>query len=57
MIGEIKMILRAQRQIKEDSEVCISYISIMQGKNISLYTLENPLSLPNFKNDSIEFTK
>ena len=51
------MILRAQRQIKEGSEVCISYISIMQGKKISLHTLENHLPLPNFKRDSIQCTK
>ena len=51
------MILRAQRPIKEGLEVCISYISIMQGKKISLYTLENHLSLPNFKKDPIKFTK
>ena len=44
------MILRAQRPIKEGLEVCISYISIMQGKKISLHTLENQLSLPNLKN-------
>ena len=49
VIGEIKMILRAQRQIKEGSEVCISYISIMQGKKITSYTLENHLSFANFK--------
>ena len=51
------MILRAQRPIKEGLEVCISYISIMQGKKISLYTLENQLPLPNFKKDPIKFTK
>ena len=32
--GGIKMVLRAQRAIAKEEEVCISYISIMQGKNL-----------------------
>lgn len=32
--GEIKMVLRSQRHIPKGTEVCISYVSIMQGKQV-----------------------